>query len=294
LISGIPAYASNHGLAKSNALFTATGDFALILITEAEYNKSKANLAGAAVFATIYAFYHHEEPNSYRVQISSKSGGSGRIILSNPTNWGIEIRMDGPTGEALGYAAPLMMNTVLRVQAPGDYSLYPVFKRYLASEQKIYEVVPTDYANLPYTKYFSVQTNGSTTWDLREIADIADLTLTSGNFYLRIDNKSNMGIRLVRGAEVLYTSTGISTIAPLQYNVYSFKFQRNPDGAYPASQQIDQLKIGTPQMLRDVPVHTFKRDYIYTIDVTGTSASNLVLGEIVESADPIDIEAMFR
>jgi hypothetical protein len=37
LVSGIPAYATNHGLAKSNAvnssLFSTTGDFALILIT---------------------------------------------------------------------------------------------------------------------------------------------------------------------------------------------------------------------------------------------------------------------
>jgi hypothetical protein len=302
LISGIPAYANNHGLAKSNpvnnALFTTTGDFALVLITEAEYDLNKANLAGAAVFATIYAFYNHEATNNNRFQISSKSGGSGRITLNNPTNWNIEIRREGPTGEVMGYAASQLTNTVLRVEAPGDYSLYPVFKRYLASEQEIYEIVPTygsgDYPNLPYAKDFVVQANGTAVWNLQEIASIADLTLTTGSFYLRINNNSNTAIRFTRGDEEQSTSLGVKGIGPSQSHVYSVKIGRNPDRTYPASQSIAQLKIGTPQIPRDVPTHTFKRDYIYTIDVTGTSASNLVLESIVESDEPIDIEAMFR
>jgi hypothetical protein len=302
LISGIPAYATTHGLAKSNSvnnsLFTATGDFALILITEAEYNKNKANLAAAAVFAEIYAFYNHEATNNNSFKISSKSGGSGRITLNNPTNWNIEIRRDGPDGEVLGYVASQMTNTVLRVEAPGDYSLYPVFKRYLPSEKEIYEIVPTygsgDYPNLPYAKDCVVQPNGTTAWNLQEIASIADLTLTSGSFYLRIVNNSNTSIRFTRGDDEQNTSTGVMGIAPSQSHVYSVKIGRNPDKTYPTSQQIAQLKIGTSQIPRDVPAHTYKLDYVYTIEVTGTSASTLVLGSIVESEEPLDIEAIFR
>jgi hypothetical protein len=301
LISGIPPYATNHGLAKTNSvnstLFTQTGDFALILITEAQYNANKNNLGAATVFAEIYAFYNHEATNNNSFRISDRSGGSGRITLNNPTNWNIEIRREGPTGDVLGYVASQMTNTVLRVE-PGDYSLYPVFKRYNPSEKEIYEIVPTygsgDYPNLPYAKDFVVQANGTTSWNLKEVADMSDLSLTSGSFYLRIVNNSNTSIRFTRGDTEQYTSTGFKGIEPSDSHVYSVKITRNPDRTYPTSQQIAQLKIGTPQIPRDVPTHTYKLDYVYTIVVTGANAASLVLGEIQESDAPLDIEAMFR
>jgi len=266
LISGIPAYATNHGLAKTsavnNSLFTTTGDFALILITEAQYNQNKNNLAAATVFSEIYAFYNNEATNNNRFQISSKSGGSGRITLNNPTNWNIEIRKDGPTGEVLGYVAAHMTNTVLRVNAPDDYSLYPVFKKFIPADKEIYEVVPKYKSGAllgkPYAKDFALATaNGTSTWNLAEVAETVNFNLSSGSFYLRIINNSN------------------------------------PDGKYPASEVISQLKIGTHQNPVIVPLNTYKLDYVYTITVTGADASNLVLGTITESENPLDLEAMF-
>jgi len=298
LISGIPPFATNHGLYKSPSLFSTTGDFALILITEAEYNKNKANPAAASVFAEIYAFYNNEATNNNRFQISSKSGGTGRITLNNPTSWNIEIRRDGPTGEVLGYVAANMTNTVLRVNAPDDYSLYPVFKRYVPAEKEIYEVVPkyTSGAllNKPYAKDFALGTaDGTSSWNLAEVAEKVNFTLSSGSFYLRIVNNSNTAVRFTRGDDEQLTSMGIRGIGPANTNVYSVKIQRNPDGTYPASQEIAMLKIGTMQNPVAVPTNTYKLDYVYTITVTGADASNLALGAIQESENPLNLEAMF-
>ena len=299
VISGIPAFATNHGLYKNDAIFSATGDFALILITEAEYNKNKANPAAAAVFAEIYAFYNHEATNNNRFQISSKSGGTGRITLNNTTAWNIEIRRDGPTGEVLGYVAAQMTNTVLRVFAPDDYSLYPVFKRYVPADKEIYEVVPKftsgTLKDKPYVKDFALGTaDGTATWNLAEVADKINFELSSGGFYLKIINNSNAAVRFTRGDDEQNTSTGIKGIAPANTNVYSVKIQRNPDGTYPATATIAQLKIGTPSNPVDVPSATYKLDYIYTITVTGVDGSNLALSAVQESDNPLGIEAIFN
>jgi len=302
LISGIPAYATNHGLAKTSSvnstLFNTTGDFALILITEAEYNKNKSNLPGAAVFAEIYAFYNNDATNNNRFQISSKSGGTGRITLNNPTSWNIEIRKDGPTGEVMGYVASQMTNTILRVNAPDDYALYPVFKRFIPTDKEIYEVVPKYTSGAlqgkPYAKDFALSTaDGTSTWNLSEVAEKVNFTLSSGSFYLRIINNSNTAVRFTKGDDEQLTSMGIRGIAPANTNVYSVKISRNPDGTYPASQVVSQLKIGTLQNSVPVPENTYKLDYVYTITVTGADASNLALGAISESEKALDIEAMF-
>jgi hypothetical protein len=86
LISGIPEFATNHGLRKEG-IFTSTGDFALILVSEEEYINNKSNPAAANIFAEIYAFYNDQADNNNVFKISSKAGGNGRIILNNPTPW---------------------------------------------------------------------------------------------------------------------------------------------------------------------------------------------------------------
>jgi hypothetical protein len=298
LISGIPAYASNHGLKKDPALFGTTSDFALILITEEQYNANKNNIAGATVFAEIYAFYNNEATNNNRFPISSKSGGSGRITLNNPTSWNIEIRRDGPTGEVLGYVASQMTNTVLRVNAPDDYSLYPVLKRYIPTEKEIYEAVPKYTSGTllgkPYAKDISLTSaDGTEVWNLSEAVEKATFNLSTGSFYLRIVNNANTAVRFTRGDSEQLTSMGIRGIPPANTNVYSIKIERNLDGTYPATETISQLKIGTPQNMLTVPTNTYKLDYVYTIQIGGADASNLTLGAIQESDHPLNIEAIF-
>jgi hypothetical protein len=296
LIGGIPANASQHGLAKD--LFTQTGDFALVLITEAEYNRTKNNLSQAVEFTRVYAFYNHEATNNNVFAISGKSGGTGRITLNNTTGFNIEIRKDGPTGEVLGYVASQMTNTILRVEAPGDYSLYPVFKKYNTIDREIYSTVPKYQSGAltgkPYAKDFALpQSDTAVTWSLSEVADNVNMTLSSGSFFFRIQNNAGTSVRFTKGDEEQVTSTGIKGIGPTASNTFAVKIERNPDGTYPSSVQISGLKIGTMQNALTVPDQAYKPDYIYTITVTGADASNLVLGAVAESESPVDLDQMF-
>jgi len=299
LISGIPAYATNHGLEKKASLFYSPGDFALILIKESEFNKNKANIAAAEIFATIYAFYNHEATNNNVFQISSKAGGAGRIILNNPTPWNVEIRKDGPTGEVLGYVAAQLTGTVLRLAIPDDYDLFPVFKRYNYTDKEIYEIIPkytTGHELLigrPYMQSFALSNESPQTWNFNELASTLNFSMSSGGIYIRVQNDSGTAIRFARGNEELTTSTGIKGIQQTYTNIYNIKIPRNPDGTYPDKQTIKGYSIGTSQLMLPIPEQEYKTDYIYTIRVTGANAAQLVLGDVEESTAPMDLEAKF-
>jgi hypothetical protein len=302
LISGIPANAAKHGLAKNGSLFSTTGDFALVLITEEEFENNKTNLVNASIFTVLYAFYNHETINNNSYNISSQSEGSGRITLTNQTDWNIEIRKDAPGGEVIGYIAPQTVNMVLRVKAPGDYSLYPVLKKYYTEKESpeyniIFEAVPI-YASYPiiaYSKDFALTTaDGTASWNLSEINNKNAFRLISGGFFLKIDNKANTAVLFIRDDEEQVTSMGIRDIVPETSGFYIVNSIRDPDGSYPYSQTISQLKIGTLQDSIEIPPIAFKRDHLYVITVTGEDASNLVIKDpIIESQHTVDIEVRF-
>ena len=180
LIGGIPALAQNHGLEKKASLFSVSGDFILILITEDEYNKNKDNLASAQVFARLFSFFNNEAPNAYIVSISSKIGGTGRIIITNPMNFGVEIRLNSPNGELLGFAFPLVFNVELQVQSPESYILYPVLVRINPITMEIITIIPTvldgTLNGQPYYKQINLfEGNDTVSWDLSELTDLVQL-----------------------------------------------------------------------------------------------------------------------
>jgi hypothetical protein len=260
--------------------------------------RKKDNLAQAEIFARIYAFYNHQQTNNNRFQISSKSGGSGRIVLNNTTNWNIEIRRDGPTGEVLGFVAPQMLNIAMHVNAPDDYTLFLVFKRFVQADNEIYQVVPKFQSGTlegkPFSRDFGLESADSTvTWNLAEVADKNLLVISSGSFYINIINNSGTAVRFTRGADPQTTSTGILSVNPATNRKFAVGIARNFDGTYPESQSVGQLRIGATANPILIPTQVFKLDYVYTIEVTGTDASNLVLGDLVESDNPLDLEAIF-
>jgi hypothetical protein len=265
------------------------------LVTETEYKKNKSNIASAPIFAQIYAFYNNEADNNNVFQISSKAGGAGRITLNNPTPWNIEIRKDGPTGEVLGYVAAQMQNTALRLEIPGDYDLFPVFKRYNSYEKEIFEVVPkyTTGNELligkPYMQPFSLG-EATQSWNFNELASSLNFAMSSGGFYLRVQNDSGVPVRFARGSEELMTSTGRLGIQQTYTNLYNIKVTRNPDGTYPETQTVSGYSIGTTQLMYPIPEQEYKTDYIYTIRVTGNTAATLELGLVQEGAK-MDLEA---
>jgi len=178
LIGGIPAYADNHGLEKKKSLFNETGDFVLTLLTEEDYEKNENNLSSAPVFTRIYAFYNHEVDNNKIYQVSSYLGGEGQININNPTSWNIIIRKDSPNGEALGFIAPYSTNSIIRLETPNVYNLFPIFVEYNSFTNELTEIilVYTDGVlhGIPYMRIFDFMDSTSHNWDLIEITSLMD------------------------------------------------------------------------------------------------------------------------
>jgi hypothetical protein len=285
LLGGIPAGAKAHGL-KKTALFTSSGDFPLVLITEDEFKKNIDNLDQAVVFTTIYAFYNKDAANNTIFKISASAGGKGRIVLRNPSKWNIEIRKDAPDGEILGYVAAGNTNGLLRVEAPEDYILFPIFKKFTNSAltgPEIYEVVPKypdgDLEGLPFSRGFALEGEEPQIWNLNELTQGINLELSAGAIFINIqNNNSGTSVKFMQGSQELSTSVGIKGIPSSKSSQFAIKVPRNPDGKYPKSFTLNGLKVSvTAGIERLIPSTTFDLDYVYTIFVDGTNQSNVSL-----------------
>jgi hypothetical protein len=290
LIGGVNASEKVHGF-KRTTMFQGAGDFPLVLITEDEYKKNIKDLRkeNVVVFATIYAFYNDKITANNVFKISAKAGGSGKITLNNMTNWNVELRENSPTGEVLGYVAAQTTSTVMSVNAPDDYVIFPVFKKFVPGSQlrdaEIYEVIPTYKEDgilkgMPYAKEISLTSSTATvTWNLNDLARDIDGTLSSGGIYIKVVNNNNgSAIRFMRGDEEQMTSMGVRGIPPSSSNTFAIKIDKNADGKYPESAAIGGLKV-TTAMGVEIPIsdYIYDLDYTYTITATGTNQNTLKL-----------------
>lgn len=292
LISGVPANASNHGLKLDPALFSATGDFALLFLTEKVYNENKDNLAAVknSPFASIYAFYNKTGSNDLVYTISSNSGGNAKLTLQNNSAFNVEIRCNSPEGEVLGYVGAYTANTVININ-PGDYTLYPIFKKYIARDNEIYSVVPKfQKTKKPYAQDFAITDADS--WNVGELWDASTLQLSSGGFYLTINNQSNTAVRFKKGTTEFETSLGIKGIKSGSQATFFVAFNKDADGAYPDSFSMETLTIGSALYPNKIPAYTYKLDTKYTITIKGDQQDNLTL-EPIEDKGAVNINQLF-
>jgi len=301
LISGIPAYSGQHGLRKDDTLFHENRAFVLTLITEAQYNANKNNLGaiGDSVFARIFAFYNHRSTNSNVFQISAKIGGAAQLQILNSTPFNVEIRSGSPTGEILGYAAAQATRGNVIPLNIATYDIYPVFKFFSPDDRELYSVTPKytdgDLEGKPFmtTIGFVAPDRLIRDFDVSEIYDAGSFNLTTGSVYLRINNRvTGTDIQFWENAVVQITSLGAEVIFLGSSETFALRFPRNPDGTYPEKYIISALRIGTTNNRKDVPSFEYELDYLYEIDMTGTNASNMALGNITQ-LQKLDLERKF-
>jgi len=286
LISGIPAYADNHGLKKDAALFSSTGDFVLVLITEAQYNANKSNLASfnGQTFAKLLAFYNPAS-SPFLVTINSNLGGSGRLIVNNASKYNVVLHLNYPTGETIGYIPAYSINTVISLAAPGSYEIYPVFTFFNTGTMELSTIIPTIEegadAGKPFQWSVSLDAaNTSMSVDVSAIFDQVNV-MTSGGAYLKIVNNSTTAVRLFIDSTPQTTTTGGSLVNPSESAVFPLLFIRNPDGSIPLSKSF-ALQIGTTANMLTVTSQEYELDFLYEIVVTGTDVSNLQLGTVTK------------
>ena len=298
LLGGIPANANNHGLSRSG--FNTSVDFSLYLVTEAEFNSKVAEgdnaLAHADIFNVVYAFYNHTSTNNNVFQINAQSGGTGRLRIENNTPWNIELRNGGLDKPTLAFIGRNTGYQMLNLE-PGDYIFYPVLRRFnsLLGEIVDGEISFLDgvLANEPYFR--PLQISGTPiTWDFREISQMATANLVSGGTFIRIVNNSQVAIEFYNGLTAQTTSMGLTFLNPGQTMVFQVKFPRNPDGSFSNTHTAD-FGVGVPGIssAAKVPPREVTLDWLYEIQVTGSSASNVVASELTE-IQKMDIEGLLN
>jgi hypothetical protein len=268
-----------------------------VLIKESDYKAHKDNLSSVTPFAKIYAFYNHTATNNNSFQISSKVGGNARFLVSNPTNKKVEFRQGGITGDILGYVAPNMTDGNVIYLETGIYDIYPIFKFYLPGENEVYSVIPRytdgDLIGLPYMQTFTFTDNYlERSFNVNTVYNAGDFNWSSGGVYFRVINKSGVDVRIAHGDIPQITSLGVPAVLPGRTETFTIHITKNPaDGSYPAKESISQIRIGSNQGMLTVPEREYQLDWLYSIEVTGTNNSNLVLGTVQE-LQKIDLDAL--
>jgi hypothetical protein len=291
-ISGVPISGGEHGLKKDAALFGTSGDFVLFLVTEEDYLDNKDNLTALASkpFTRIYAYFNTNAENKLTYTISSILGGDKKIILQNNTNYNVELRKDGVQGELIGYAGKGTLNTTFFVE-PGDYSIFPVFRKFNESRGEIISVYPRYQSGdgIGKAKFQEYSLTGSDNEiTINASAYTVDIELKTGSAYLTIHNNNpNTAMRFYDGQKNVTTSTGGQMINPNNFLTFQIDMptRGNSKDEYLDSVSKGAFRIGSSDSLKTVPEFTFYSDKVYSITVSGSTPYDINLSDIKDEGE---------
>jgi hypothetical protein len=257
---------------KNSVLFSATGDFPLVFITEEDYLKNKNNSTGLenlnkTPFARVYAFYNLTGTNNTIYEVSGKLGGSNKLEISNLTSYNVELRLDGIYGEPLGFASKGMVKQAIYVN-DGDYSVFPVFKLYNPIRDIIQTIYPKWSTGLPKSFDLSFLGNSTVGVDVKTYID-STVNMSTGAAYLIINNQAGAtGIQLFKGATPITNSVGIATINPTDTRTYQIDMPGIAgSGAFADHLSISGYQVGTRGNTVSIGDHTLYVDKMYTVTV---------------------------
>lgn len=295
LISGVKAQ-STVGLKLDNKLFNTTEDFALLFLTKEQYEANKNNLDAVRnqAFTSCYAFYNANGENEMLYRVSSKLGGDAKLVLRNNTKFNIELRVDSPDGDVLGYVAAQNSNTVLNVEAGKDMVIYPVFRRYSAKKNEMYSINPTldDGSPVATQQVFKKGENELRLGDLWDTANMKNFT-TGGCYVTLINAVKTTGVVLMNNGKEVVTSTGVKTVGIGESVTYFIPFPKAGNSVFPETMKLT-LGVSTFQGKQfSTKEYEFKRDHAYKFTVNGRSYTDMQPTEIEPySADdkPVDVE----
>jgi hypothetical protein len=290
LMGGIPAHASQHGLKKDALLFPDTTPFTLTLLTQEAYDQNKNNLPALqqTPFTRVFAFYNALGTNDNVFTISGHLGGTNRLTVQNTTNYNVEIRVGGVTGETLGFVQPrTSAGTTFYVDSQ-DFDIYPVFKRYNSLKDELLTIFPEGASGLPWYTSISLGEAGQTerTLNVSDILSQASNNVTTGAAWLVINNQStDTGVQLMRGDTPIKTASGISVINQTYQRTFPIDMPKSGNNAYASSASIDGYTVGRNAEGQPIGTgtNTLEIDKMYVVTVTGSAnAGTLVVSAPVE------------
>jgi hypothetical protein len=279
-MGGVKAKDANHGMKKDPALFSSTGDFPLVFITEDQYNTNKNNLdvLNNSPYARVYAFYNQLGTNATLYEVSDKFGGANELIINNLSSYTVELRRDGIYGEPLGFAQYKMVNQKFYLETD-DYQLFPVFKRYIPARDIIQTIYPEYSTGMPKSVSFGFGDENGTRYllDVKDYLGDSIPKMSTGAAYLVINNQSNSGIRLFKGGNFVTNSAGIATINNGLTKTFQIEMPAIPGSAtaYATKLDISSYEVGEMGNTTNIGDHTLQVDAIYTVTVTRNKTTGL-------------------
>jgi len=277
LLGGIPAGKTEHGLKNDPKFF---GDkpkqIRMLFITEEQYNKNKGNLPSLTneIFTQMFVFYNGANGDNTKVyEISGRVGGEYTLLVTNNSNYNVELRVDGPNGPTLGYAVSGVVNNRLYVSG-GQLLVFPVLKRYNQMRDIMETIIPwNDTGGAWRQEYlFEGNTNTSQFFNVQSLLSSIQ-KLASGVAYLKIYNNTSAGaIGFIQGTRRIMTPNGYDTFSRVQDfviempgvgNDFAEELQVNNYQVYIAGYYIDITDMAGSKDL------TLKTDKMYTVYVTG-------------------------
>ena len=278
LMGGVPASATNHGLKKNSSMFADSSDFVLFFVTEEDYLAHKDNLSNLKTkpFARLYAYYNTNAKNQIVYSVSNDMGGTGKLNLNNNTPYNVELRKDSIYGEVIGYTSARTINTTFSVQ-PGDYYIFPVFRKFDKTLNEIVTVYPKDKDGDAYVEVLNI--TDSKTMELNASRWSENVTFTSGYAYLKIKNESSTGISLYDGANSapVLTSSGGAIINSGDFLVYQIPMtQISGEHKFTSSETKGTFKFGNAlKNDNKIDSKSYEAGKLYTYVVSGEDYKSL-------------------
>jgi len=297
LIGGIPIGSNYHGFRNDPDLFDRTEDFPMIFLTEAQYkaNKDDLNSLKSTPFTRVYVFFNKNGDNKTVYEIANGLGGNNEFkIINHSTSINVELRLNGVAGQTIGYAPAGILETVLMMQ-DGDYTIFPVFKRYNYVKDVVETVYPKGSgSNYAWFEAYSFGEGRTTaTMNLKDLLE--NTTFVLGAAWVQVDNQtSSGGIHFLEGSSRRTTASGLAIIM----QGYPITFQIDMPrvlNTYLDSISVASWKFGPPGFEVDLQAGenddtplgllTIDKGKMYTITVSGSHNDGTLKAWVSETAD---------
>lgn len=284
LIGGVPRNSGEHGFPRKTSIFTSDPNyFRMAFITEDDYNTHKNNLSAAnnLVITSMFVFWNGNAGENTKVyEIAHNMGGGNKFLLYNPTNFDVEIRINGSQGPTLGFA-PKGMATTMLYSSDLEIIAFPVFILENRARDIVETIIPmmdtAQFGRIPFRTTLNFESDeGIQAMNIQDIVgSLSDRS--AGASYINVVNQlasSVGGIAFVRSNVIQTTVTGTRYFSgSKEFRIDMEKF----GDEYQKTRTISGLSIETGgQFIPVTAVHdtslrsfVINTDMVYTVNVVG-------------------------
>jgi len=314
LLGGVRRGHENHGIYRDPSVFNVTRSVHVVFVREEDLIRHNAedtlNQLNANPFVSLMVLYNHGQPNNHRHGLTNRAGGRHRLIVANPTDNNVELRINSPLAggtEVLGFSPRRSMSTVFYLNdhvSPPETLIFPVFRFFHPVDQAVSEIFPLfpdHYEGVGGTPWFLPLAAGvgmpaiNATIDLNTVMNSFNVAL--GAVWVVVENVSTVPITFFQGTSAMPDSMGafqISNVVPHNRRTMVFNARGAGGGGMGAGDgrgqvlpylNIGDLGVGVTVATRTatvrahgdsapfMPTFQLRSDYRYRIVVSGSMAA---------------------